>query len=351
MMARLVRFMAFTGIGLFLVGGILAAYFWQWLHKDQWLPEEKRYWVVAKGESVQSVARRLHSQDILLWPRIWGLYARFAEPRPIRAGEYRLAEYTSPLDILRHLQSGAVITYQVTLVEGRTFREWIQVLAAQPKLQIHLADKAQEDQLKLLDLDLTHPEGWFYPDTYQYVAEDSDIALLRRAHVRMREVLERAWNTRVDGLPYKSPYEALIMASIIEKETGVASERPEIAGVFVRRLQQGMRLQTDPTVIYGLGADFDGNLTRRHLRESTSYNTYVNRGLPPTPIAMPSGAALEAALNPMPGTSLYFVARGDGTHQFSDTLEEHNRAVNQFQRRVDPSRYRSAPPLQSVPAP
>lgn len=337
------RLLVALGLWLLVLGGALAVYLWQWLHRDHWIPETQRYWVVAKGESVQGVARRLHSQGMLRWPRVWSFYVRFIDARPIHTGEYRLAERESPLSLLQRLQSGAVITYQVTLVEGRNFAEWVQLLSSQPKLQVTLQGKSRAEQLALLDLGLAHPEGWFFPDTYQYVAEDSDLAILRRAHIRMQEVLERAWNNRVEGLPYTNPYEALIMASIIEKETGVVAERPEIAGVFVRRLQMGMRLQTDPTVIYGLGTGFDGNLTRRHLRESTPYNTYVIRGLPPTPIAMPSGAAIEAALNPRAGTSLYFVARGDGTHEFSDNLEAHNRAVDAYQRRLNPGNYRSSP--------
>jgi UPF0755 protein len=343
MKVRSLRILFASGLWLFVIGGILTVYLWQWLHRDHWVAEDKRYWVVVKGESIQSVARRLHSQGILRWPRMWSLYARFVEPRPIHTGEYLLAERESPLSLLLRLQSGTVITYRVTLVEGLNFSEWVQMLALQPKLQADLVGKNLQEQLVLLNLDLSHPEGWFYPDTYQYVAEDTDVAILRRAHAKLRAVLENAWSSRAEGLPYTTPYEALIMASIIEKETGVATERPEIAGVFVRRLQQGMRLQTDPSVIYGLGLGFDGNLTRQHLKQLTPYNTYVNRGLPPTPIAMPSGAAIEAALKPLAGSSLYFVARGDGTHQFSDTLDEHNRAVNEYQRRVDASRYRSSP--------
>jgi UPF0755 protein len=351
MMVRPLRVLVSLGLWLILIGGILLLYLWQWLHRDHWVPEEKRYWIVAKGESVQSVARQLHAQDMLRWPRIWALYARFIEPRPIRAGEYNFAERESPFSILMRFQSGVVITYQVTLVEGKNYVEWVQLLATQQKLQAVLAGKPQVEQMVLLGLGLDHPEGWFYPDTYQYVADDTDVAILRRAHVRMREVLNKAWNSRAERLPYTTPYEALIMASIIEKETGVGAERPQIAGLFVRRLQMGMKLQTDPTVIYGLGQTFDGNLTRKHLREPGLYNTYLNQGLPPTPIAMPSGAAIRAALNPLPGSSLYFVAKGDGTHQFSDTLEAHIQAVNEYQRRIDSSRYRSSPSSESAGTP
>lgn len=327
---------------LVLMSGIAAFYFWQWLNRDYWVDEDKRYFVVAKGESLVSVARRLHDQDMLRWPVVWRLYGQYLKPGSIKVGEYQFLDRETPVSILRRLQSGAVITYSVTLVEGRTFKEWTELLSLQPKLNIALAGKSQEEQLKLLGLGLEHPEGWFYPDTYQFVAGDSDVTLLRRAHQLMRQVLEREWAGRAPDLPYATPYEALVMASIIEKETGLASERGDIAGVFVRRLRAGMRLQTDPTVIYGLGSDYSGNLTRQHLRRVGPYNTYTNSGLPPTPIAMPSGAAIHAALNPAEGTALYFVAKGDGSHQFSATLEEHNRAVQQYQRqrRTD---YRSSP--------
>lgn len=327
---------------LVLMSGIATAYFWHWLHRDQGLGEDKRYFVVANGESLVSVARRLHDQEMLRWPTIWRLYGQYLKPGSIKVGEYQFFERETPASMLHRLQSGAVITYSVTLVEGRTFNDWLELLSLQPKLNITLAGKSLEEQLKLLDLGLEHPEGWFYPDTYQFVAGDSDLALLRRAHHLMRQVLEREWADRALDLPYATPYEALIMASIIERETGLASERKDVAGVFVRRLRLGMRLQTDPTIIYGLGSDFTGNLTRQHLRTPGPYNTYTNFGLTPTPIAMPSGAAIHAALHPADGTSLYFVAKGDGSHQFSDTLQEHNRAVQQYQRqrRAD---YRSFP--------
>ena len=340
-----------AAVWFLLMCGLALFYFWQWLHNDHWVAEAKRYFLVEKGESVQSVAQRLHQQDLLRWPRAWGLYVRFLQPQPIRAGEYRLAERESPLSLLIRLQSGAVITYRVTLVEGRSFAEWVDVLAQQPKLLAGLAGKSQAEQLALLKLPINHPEGWFYPDTYQYVAGDSDVAILQRAYANMHQLLEREWQGRADGLPYKAPYEALIMASIIEKETGMPAERPEIAGVFVRRLQAGMRLQTDPTIIYGLGSAFDGNLRRQHLTQPNPYNSYLNAGLPPTPIAMPGKAAIRAALHPLPGDTLYFVGKGDGSHHFSSTLEEHNKAVMRYQRSVDPSLYHSSPKPTSVTAP
>ena len=196
--------------------------------------------------------------------------------------------------------------------------------------------------MQRLGLDGQHPEGRFFPDTYRYVRGMSDSDLLRQAHEKLTRVLDEEWQQRAEGLPYREPYQALIMASLVEKETGAAHERGEIAGVFIRRLRLGMLLQTDPTVIYGLGERYTGNLTRAHLREPTPYNTYTNPGLPPTPIAMVGREAIRAALNPRAGDSLYFVARGDGTHVFSRSLDEHNRAVREYQlkRRAD---YRSSP--------
>lgn len=341
MVSRL-RLSISMALWLMLMSAIAAGYCWHWLHRDQGIEEDKRYFVVARGESLVSVARRLHEQDLLRWPTVWRLYAQYLKPDSIKVGEYQFLERETPASMLNRLQSGAVITYTVTLVEGRAFQEWVELLALQPKLSVTLAGKTLQEQLALLNLDLAHPEGWFYPDTYQFVAGDSDVGLLRRAHRLMRDVLEREWADRAPDLPYQTPYQALVMASIIEKESGLVSERQDIAGVFVRRLRLGMRLQTDPTVIYGLGSDFTGNLTRQHLRTPGPYNTYTNFGLPPTPIAMPSGAAVHAALHPAEGSSLYFVAKGDGSHHFSSTLEEHNRAVQQYQRQRRPD-YRSSP--------
>lgn len=338
---------------LILAGALAAAWvgvsWWQWLHSEQPIPEEQRVVEVARGESVAHVARRLSAEGLLAKPDVWRRYARFIEPEPIRVGEYRLPASASPLDLLHLLQSGAVIQYSVTLVEGRTFAELVQHLALAERLQSRLLGLSQQEQLAKLDLDIDHPEGWFFPDTYAYVAGDTDVELLRRAHRRMQTVLANEWQNRAPDLPYESPYEALIMASIIERETGVPYERPTIAGVFVRRLQKGMRLQTDPTVIYGMGDAYRGRITRADLRTPTPYNTYTISGLPPTPIAMPGAHAIASALNPEEGDTLFFVARGDGSHHFSVTLDEHNRAVNRYQRnRVEG--YRSSP-LPTVPAP
>ncbi|MDX1694056.1 MAG: endolytic transglycosylase MltG [Ketobacteraceae bacterium] len=302
---------------------------------------------VAKGDSIYHVARELKQRGLLEGVRLFAYYARYMDMATrIKAGEYQLQPGVSLHQLLEQLVEGDVIQYSVTLVEGHTTREYLARLAAEDKLirSDELAEMLSDPGLLMAALGKpdVHPEGQFFPDTYFFVKGATALDILERAHERMVSVLQEEWENKGKDLPYESPYEALIMASIIEKETGVESERPDIAGVFVRRLQKRMRLQTDPTVIYGLGDAYQGNITRRHLKQKTPYNTYVIAGLPPTPIANPGREAIHAALHPAEGKTLYFVARGDGSHVFSETLEEHNRAVRQYQlkRRSD---YRSAP--------
>ncbi len=329
---------------LVLMGSLSAFYLWQWLHAAHKVSEEHSFFVVQNGESLKSVATRLHQIDLIRWPRVWELYARFYDDASIKKGEYHFKHMESPVNILNRLQSDDVVTYSVTLVEGKTFSDYITQLSTHEKVHSRLLGVDADQQLTLLGMDVEHLEGWFYPDTYQFIAGDTDVTLMRRSHRRMNRFLQDEWRARASGLPYRSPYEALVMASIIEKETGVAYERAKISGVFVRRLQKGMRLQTDPTVIYGLGDEYRGNLTRKHLRTPTPYNTYRIPGLPPTPIAMPSGASIHAALHPEAGDSVYFVAKGDGSHYFSATLDEHNSAVKKYQIKNRKKKYRSAPP-------
>ncbi|MFA0811472.1 endolytic transglycosylase MltG [Microbulbifer epialgicus] len=297
---------------------------------------------VEKGGSLSKTLRQLGRDGIINWPRLVLAYAYWEGKTDIHSGEYLVPQGSTAMDLIARLNRGEVTSYRVTLVEGWTFQQALQKIRAGQKIVKSEAGRTVGAAAKALGLDEGAVEGWIFPDTYVYRSGTTDIELLREAYERMQQVLEEEWRAKGDGLPYKSPYEALIMASLIEKETGQPSERGEIAGVFVRRLHKGMRLQTDPTVIYGLGEDYDGNLTRAHLRQSTPYNTYVIDGLPPTPIALPGRAAIRAALNPKPGKSLYFVGKGDGSHHFSATLTEHNRAVREYQlkRRAD---YRSSP--------
>jgi UPF0755 protein len=250
----------------------------------------------------------------------------------VRAGEYRIPAGSTPRQVMERLVSGEVLLHALTIVEGWTFHQMRRAINAHPAIRVTLDGVPDEEVMALLGREGEHPEGWFLPETYRFPRGTSDVELMRIAHHAMVRALEAAWEGRRENLPLRSPYEALILASIIERETGLAVERPEIAGVFVRRLERGMRLQTDPTVIYGLGLDFEGRLRRVHLDTDTPYNTYTRGGLPPTPIALPGKESLAAAVQPLEGHTLYFVATGrpDGSHYFSTTLEEHNRAVQRY---------------------
>lgn len=303
---------------------------------------EERLLVVEPGATPGGLLNQLEGEGVLdgaFWLR---LYWRFnLTGQPLHSGEYRLLPTQTARDLLGIWQRGEVVQYSLTLVEGWSFRQVRAALNKQTALKQTLAELDDAALMAKLGQPGANPEGRFFPDTYRYVRGMSDFDLLKQAHARLTEVLEDEWQQRAEGLPYRKPYDALIMASMVEKETGVPAERGQIAGVFVRRLRLGMRLQTDPTVIFGLGERYNGNLTRAHLREPTPYNTYTIDGMPPTPIALVGREAIHAALHPVAGKSLYFVARGDGSHVFSDSLEQHNRAVSEYQlkRRAD---YRSS---------
>ncbi len=300
---------------------------------------------VEKGSNLNRIIRQLNKLEIIEYPSLFSVYAKLSNTSSIKAGDYWIDKGDTAKSLLNKLHKGLVIRYKITFPEGWTFKQWINHLAEVPQYA-DIRSMSSAEILELAGIDVSHPEGWFFPDTYSYSSSDSASDILLQAHLRMRSVLDQVWQTRAANLPYKTAYEALIMASIIEKETGLREERGEIAGVFVRRLQLGMRLQTDPTVIYGMGEQFKGNIRRRDLRQKTPYNTYRINGLPPTPIAMPSEAAIKAAVNPEPGSSLYFVARGDGGHQFSDTIEEHQKAVRHYQIKQRAKNYHSLPPQQ-----
>jgi UPF0755 protein len=307
------------------------------------IPEQGFILTVAQGDSLQTVVDSLNTAGVLTYPRLVIMYGRWTGlDQQIKPGEYLLPINSTVESMLTQLESGDVIKYQVTLPEGITLAMALDILKQQKKLETTLAGPMDPRLLEIIK-PYSSPEGLFFPDTYYYVHGDSDWSILQRAHSAMNAVLQEEWAQRAPSLPYESPYEAVIMASIIERETGLPEEREQISGVFVRRLQRGMLLQTDPTVIYGLGVEFDGNLQREHLSDDhNSYNTYRRTGLPPTPIALPGRRAIHAALHPDDESSLYFVARGDGGHVFSSTVTEHNRAVRkyQLQRRKD---YTSSP--------
>ncbi len=252
----------------------------------------------------------------------------------LQAGYYTFHPGDTPLSVLNRISHGQVTLRQVRFIEGWTFAEIRQAMNDSPWLNHDSRDMDTAAIAKAIGLQGSSPEGWIYPDTYDVRVGSSDLALLKRARLLMQTHLAAAWQGRAAGLPYRSPADALIMASIIEKETAQASERPQVAEVFINRLHQGMRLQTDPTVIYGLGNQFDGDLRKQDLLHDTPWNTYTRYGLPPTPIAMPGMPSIEAALHPASGNELYFVSRGNGTHVFSNNLADHNRAVGQFQKSI-----------------
>ena len=288
---------------------------------------------VERGNSFRSIVARLAGDGVLRAPAIFSGYGRVSgHAGRIKAGEYALQAGNTPNDLLEKLVTGRVKLHSITIVEGWTVAELLAALAAHPAVRQTLELDSVEELSTVLGLQYPHPEGLFFPDTYRFARSTTDVELLRQAHELMLVRLNEAWAGREPRSVLAGPYEGLTLASIIERETALDEERPQIAGVFIRRLELGMRLQTDPTVIYGLGEAFDGNLTRRHLQTDTPYNTYMRYGLPPTPIALPGEAALQAMAHPEPGDALFFVAtgRGDGSHDFTATLEEHNAAVARY---------------------
>ncbi|MFZ5842350.1 MAG: endolytic transglycosylase MltG [Pseudomonadota bacterium] len=308
---------------------------WQISELDQrvLLPEtETVEFEVVRGSHVSGLLREWQAKRWLAQSPWWRLWLR-ANPefQAIKAGTYLIKRGESVRSLLQRMIAGDVIHYSVTFVEGWNIREVRAALKNARKLKQTIVTMSDAELMQALGKPALHPEGQFFPSTYSYTERMTDLDVLAEAHRVMTTVLAEEWDKRAPGLPYQTPYEALVMASIVEKETGLASERPDIAGVFVRRLQKGMRLQTDPTVIYGLGAGFNGNIRKVDLQTDTPYNTYTRGGLPPTPIAMPGREAIAAALNPAAGDYLYFVARGDGSHVFSATLEQHNAAVREYQ--------------------
>ncbi|WP_409526445.1 endolytic transglycosylase MltG [Nitrincola sp. MINF-07-Sa-05] len=298
---------------------------------------------VRSGTSFNQLTRLLQQEGLVGNVDLVRLYARLnPQITAIKAGEYRLQPDESLLQLLDRMNRGDVVRHYFTLIEGHTFDDMRLALSLDDRITQTLDDINDDALMEMLGSPDLAPEGMFLAETYQFQRDDTDVDMLRRAHRDLQTFLEQQWESRDESLPYESPYEALIMASIIEKETGVPEERAKIAGVFVRRLEVGMRLQTDPTVIYGMGDSYEGRIRRADLQQPTPYNTYTISGLPPTPISLVGREAIVAALNPERGDWLYFVAKGDGSHQFSRTLQEHNAAVRQYQlnRRSD---YRSSP--------
>ncbi len=319
-------------LGASIGGGWLWMGYQAFIEAPWTMPEDGWVYEVTPGATIRMIAADLNRRGIVDQPRflVW-LARHHGYANRLKAGEYAFPEHVTPDQFLERISSGKVVQYSLQILEGWTFTQMLRAVHAHEKITHTLVGLSGPEIMAKLDAAEPYPEGLFYPDTYSFPKGTTDVEFLRRAYVALKERLNQAWASRATGLPYKTPHEALIMASIVEKETGVPYERPAIAGVFVRRLQKRMRLQTDPTVIYGLGDRYDGNIHRADLETPTPYNTYKIYGLPPTPIALVSGDAINAALHPEPGKALYFVARGDGGHEFSDSLEQHSRAVTRYQ--------------------
>jgi len=329
-MRRLVLGLLGTGILAAAAGG---AWLRDYLGTPLAIPAGGYSLEVASGSSWSAVVRRLAADDIVEWPTLLSTYGQITgQAGRVKAGEYRLTPGLTPPSLLQLLESGRVVLHKVTLVEGWTVLEILRAIRAEPALRKTLGSAGASDLARELGLPWPSAEGAFLPETYLFARGESDRDILTRAHEALQEHLKEAWKGRQVGLPLATPYELLTLASIVERETALASERPLIAGVFIRRLRTGMRLQTDPTVIYGLGTRFDGNLTRLDLETDSPWNTYTRAGLPPTPIAAPSSAAIDASARPADGTALFFVAsgKGDGSHRFSDTLSQHEAAVRDY---------------------
>src|SRR5262249_22383222 len=298
---------------------------------------------IPQGAGFRTAVAQLQRAGIRVRPWHFETLARaLGRGRDIKAGNYLIAQPGPPIELLDQLTRGDVTQAQVQLIEGWAFAQFRASLDASPDLKHDSPELEDSEILARIQATEPHPEGLFFPDTYLFARGASDLSVLRRAYRAMQRHLRNEWEARASNVPYQTPYEALIMASIVEKETGKPEERDQIAGVLVNRLRIGMRLQADPTIIYGLGASFDGNLKKIHLLEDGPYNTYTRAGLPPTPIAMPGLASLHAALRPGPTNALYYVSRGDGSSQFSRTIEEHNPAVNKYQLGGPPPRQGSA---------
>jgi len=324
-----------AAIGMLVLSAMAAVYlFWSWNHPLQ--PGMEIY-AVKPGMTLRAFARELSSRGVLPESHsfVWLAYLT-GHQRDLKSGEYRFRNGMTARELLEQIVAGRVIEYPVVLVEGWTFRQFLDAIEEAPKLTHTLIGLPPRAIMERLGHKGEHPEGRFFPDTYYYSSGQTELAILANAYDKMQKLLQQEWEKRDNNLPFRDAYEALILASIVEKETGRADERRLIAGVFVNRLRHGMRLQTDPTVIYGMGESFDGNLRLKDLRRDTPYNTYTRTGLPPTPVAMPGKESLQAVMHPVINGALFFVSRGDGSHDFSATLEEHNKAVIKYQLKGKP---------------
>lgn len=313
------------GVGALVGGG------WYWANAPITLKNDVARYKVESGTGLRAIARSMNAAGITVQEDLLVLLARYMKfDKQIKAGVYEAANGDSPLTLLERMAKGDMLLTRMTLPEGWTYAQIRQALRSNPEIEQTLGDTTDEDLLDELGIDSPSPEGWFYPDTYVFAPGTPDIDILRRAFESQKAVLDELWGQRTPDLPLKSPYEALILASIIEKETGHAEDRARVGGVFINRLRVDMPLQTDPTVIYGMGEKYQGRIRKADLQADTPWNTYTRGGLPPTPIASSGRASLAAALNPERHKYLFFVARGDGTSEFSENLRQHNRAVAKY---------------------
>ena len=328
-MMKLIKFIFFIGL-LSAIG--FGAWLYYYAKTPLNLSPDAQEISIKPNSGLKSIANQLVAQQVIpdAIPFIV-LVKLLGKESFLQAGDYTLIKNVSPYQLLLSLNHGKATQGSITFIEGKTFKHMRTKLAKNDAVKSTIANLSDAEVMRVLGKGEEHAEGLFFPDTFYFDRNTADIAILKRSYEGMQNKLNTAWANRAAGLPYKNSYEALIMASIVEKETGKASERPEIAGVFLNRLRIGMRLQTDPTVIYGIGDKYDGNIRRKDLTTDTIYNTYTRDGLPPTPIAMPGLASIEAALHPEKTKALYFVGKGDGSHQFSNSLIEHNRAVAKYQ--------------------
>lgn len=332
-MAKFIKKLFVWGVvAVFLAVAILVFQLLRFQHGSISLPQQQTIFLIKSGSNIKSIAQDLSLQKVIDDPWLFILLAKLkGVETSVRAGEYQIESGLTADGLLELFTKGNSIQYSFTIIEGWTFRQLLAAIAEDPIIEHTLQGKTNQEIMSLLGYPDQHPEGMFFPDTYRFPKGTRDIDFLKRAYQVMQKHLAREWDQRATDLPLNSSYEALILASIIEKETGAAFERPMISAVFTERLRRNMRLQTDPTIIYGMGEEFDGDIRFRDLKKDTPYNTYLRAGLTPTPIALPGLEAIRAALHPAPSDALYFVSKGDGTHHFSTTLQEHNTAVNRYQ--------------------
>lgn len=318
-------------IAIFLLGLVIFGILWANLFKNYPVDGKKQLLVISSGDTYSRFIDRLAKEDKVSLPIVLKLYQKFLIHDTMKAGVYEVTQGMSIRQVLSMLSDAENAQMnRILVIEGTTFKQLVQNLKKDSNVTKTILDLPQDQLLKALDIPYSHPEGLFAPDTYFFAKGETDKKILTDLYHRQMKSLDDAWAKKAPNLPYKDKYEALIMASIIEKETSLDSELQQVSGVFVRRLKIGMRLQTDPTVIYGMGDNYKGNITRNDLRTPTSYNTYTINGLPPTPIALPSKKAIEAAMHPDDAKNIYFVATGNGGHKFTASLEDHNRAVQEY---------------------